>query len=139
MFKIKTINTISTKGLNLFPTETYHIAADIAEPDAILVRSHSLLDMIVPPSLKIIGRAGTGVNNIPIAACSKLGIPVLNAVGANANAVRELVLAGMLLASRNICQAWHFVYNLQHHDDTIEAEIEHHKKNFVGFELWAKP
>jgi len=139
MFKIQTLNAIAVSGLQQFPQNLYQVSADIAEPDAILVRSHSLHGTVFSPSLKIIGRAGTGVNNIPVAALTALGIPVLNTVGANANAVRELVIAGMLLASRNICQAWHYVNQLTTADSAaMEKQIEQHKKQFVGFELLGK-
>ena len=138
MFKIQTLSSIATVGLNQFPADLYEIASHIEKPDAILVRSNSMHDMTFPESIKVVGRAGIGVNNIPIAALTKLGIPVLNTVGANANAVRELVLAGMLLASRNICQAWDYVRQLEGTDKVLDETIEAHKKNFVGTELLGK-
>jgi D-3-phosphoglycerate dehydrogenase len=138
MFKIQTLNSIAMVGLKQFPQELYEIASDIQHPDAILVRSHSMHDMSFSSSVKVVGRAGVGVNNIPVAALTKLGIPVLNTVGANANAVRELVLAGMLLASRNICLAWDYVRNLQLDESEIEKHIEQNKKQFVGSELLGK-
>ena len=138
MFKIQTLNTISTQGLNQFPRDLYEIASEINHPDAILVRSHSLHDMIILPSVKAIGRAGAGLNNIPVSALTKRGIPVFNTPGANANAVRELVIAGMLLASRNICQAFDYVRQLQGTDQILEKEIEQNKKQFVGTELYGK-
>lgn len=138
MYKIKTLNPIAAIGLEQFPRHLYHIAADTPTPDAILVRSCVMHDMPITESVKVIGRAGAGVNNIPVAALSKRGIPVLNTPGANANAVAELVIAGMLLASRNICQAWHYVNQLQHRDADLEKEIEQNKKQFVGFELMGK-
>jgi len=104
MFKILTLNNISVSGLERLPRDSYEIASEIAHPDAILVRSFKMHDMEVPPTLKAIGRAGAGVNNIPVDEMSGRGIPVFNAPGANANAVKELVLAGMLVASRNLCQ-----------------------------------
>lgn len=138
MFKIQTLNTIAAVGLNQLPRELYEVASDIAHPDAILVRSHSLHDMAVPDTVKAIGRAGAGVNNIPVSAMTKRGIPVFNTPGANANAVRELVIAGMLLASRNICQAWNYVGHLKTNAADMHAEIEKNKKQFVGFELMGK-
>lgn len=136
MFKIQTLNAIAAVGLDQLPHEKYEIATDISHPDAILLRSHDLHHMKIPASVKVIGRAGAGVNNIPVAALTKLGIPVLNTPGANANAVRELVLAGMLLACRNICQAWNFVRDLKANE--LEKEVEQAKKQFVGFELQGK-
>ena len=138
MFKIQTLNPISNTGLKQFPENLYEIAADLANPDAMLVRSHNMHQMTIPASVKIIGRAGAGTNNIPVASLTELGIPVLNTPGANANAVRELVIAGMLLASRNICQAWHYVNQLKLKDAALEKEIEQNKKQFVGFELMGK-
>lgn len=138
MFKIQTLNTISATGLNLLPRELYEVASDLTHPDAILVRSQSMHDMDIPETVKAIGRAGAGVNNIPVAKMTKRGIPVFNTPGANANAVRELVIAGMLLASRNICQAWDYVTQLNASDKVMHEEIEKNKKNFVGFELMGK-
>ncbi|MBX3709726.1 MAG: 3-phosphoglycerate dehydrogenase [Gammaproteobacteria bacterium] len=137
MFKIQTLNTIAAAGLNQFPREFYEISATFPQPDAILVRSQTLHEMTIPSSVKAIGRAGTGINNIPVCTLTKRGIPVFNTPGANANAVRELVIAGMLLASRNICQAWNYVGNLKV-DNELHKEIEQNKKQFVGFELMGK-
>ncbi|RDI39048.1 3-phosphoglycerate dehydrogenase family protein [Aquicella lusitana] len=138
MFKIQTLNTISSVGLNQFPRELYEIASEIQSPDAILVRSHAMHDMTIPSSVKVIGRAGAGVNNIPIDALTKRGIPVFNTPGANANAVRELVIAGMLIASRHLCQAWNYVRHLEASGEHLEKEIEQNKKQFVGFELMGR-
>ncbi|TAK75880.1 MAG: 3-phosphoglycerate dehydrogenase [Gammaproteobacteria bacterium] len=138
MFKIQTLNAISPVGLNQFPSELYQVAPDIEHPDAILVRSYAMHDMPIPHSVKVIGRAGAGVNNIPIDTLTKRGIPVFNTPGANANAVRELVIAGMLIASRHICQAWQYVRQLQSRDEQLEKEIEQNKKQFAGFELMGK-
>jgi D-3-phosphoglycerate dehydrogenase len=135
MFKILTLNNISVKGLERLPRDQYEIASEIQHPDAILLRSFKMHDMEIPPSLKAVGRAGAGVNNIPVDKMSKMGIPVFNAPGANANAVKELVIAGMLLASRNICQAWDFSRNLDGSDEEISKAVEAGKKNFGGFEL----
>lgn len=137
MFKIQTLNKIAAVGLNHFPRELYEVATEIQYPDAILVRSHSMHDLNIPSSVKVIGRAGAGVNNIPVAKLTELGIPVFNTPGANANAVRELVIAGMLMASRNICQAWNYVNKLKN-DLEINNKIEQDKKQFVGFELMGK-
>ena len=102
MFNILTYNNISRAGLDKFPSKDYEVGAQIDNPDAILLRSFNLHDQPIPKTLKAVGRAGAGVNNIPVAEYTKLGIPVFNAPGANSNAVAELVIAGMLLASRNI-------------------------------------
>jgi len=138
MFKIQTLNNIAPVGLTHFPQERYEIAPEIQQPDAILVRSQGMHDMPIPASVKVVGRAGAGTNNIPIEALTKRGIPVFNTPGANANAVRELVLAGMLLASRHICQAWNYVGGLTSAEADLHKEIEQNKKQFVGFELMGK-
>jgi D-3-phosphoglycerate dehydrogenase len=138
MFKIQTLNPIATIGLDQFPAANYTISTTLVDPDAILVRSHNMHAMALPNSVQVIGRAGAGVNNIPVAELTKVGIPVLNTPGANANAVRELVIAGMLLASRNICQAWQYVSQLNSRDDALEKQIEQDKKQFAGFELLGK-
>ena len=135
MYKILTLNNISVKGLDKLPRDSYEVASEIQNPDAILLRSFKMHDMEIPGSLKAVGRAGAGVNNIPVAKLSKMGIPVFNAPGANANAVKELVLAGMLLACRNICQSWNFATNVEGSDTEINKAVEAGKKNFVGFEL----
>jgi D-3-phosphoglycerate dehydrogenase len=135
MFKILTLNNISVSGLERLPRDRYEIASEISHPDAILVRSFKMHGMAIPPSLKAVGRAGAGVNNIPVDDMSARGIPVFNAPGANANAVKELVLAGMLVASRNLCQAWAFARNLEGDDAAINKAVEAGKKQFGGFEL----
>jgi len=135
MFKILTLNNISVKGLERLPREKYEIASEISHPDAVLVRSAKMHDMEIPPTVKAIGRAGAGVNNIPVAKMTERGVPVFNAPGANANAVKELVLAGMLMAARNIAQAWAFARGLNGTDEQIHKAVESGKKNFVGFEL----
>ena len=134
-FRIQTLNNISVKGLERLPRERYEVASDIARPDAILVRSADMHSMTIPAGMLAVGRAGAGVNNIPVAALSKRGIPVFNAPGANANAVKELVLAGMLIAARNVCAAWDFARRTQGDDKSIDETVEKGKKNFVGFEL----
>jgi D-3-phosphoglycerate dehydrogenase len=135
MFKIQTLNNISVVGLNRLPRESYEIASELASPDAILVRSAKMHDLVIPASLKAVGRAGAGVNNIPVQAMSERGVVVFNAPGANANAVKELVIAGMLLAARNIAQGWQFAGRLEGDDASIGKAVEAGKKQFVGFEL----
>jgi D-3-phosphoglycerate dehydrogenase / 2-oxoglutarate reductase len=134
-FRILTLNRISPRGLARLPRERYEIGADIAHPDAILVRSADMHGSPVAPGVRAIGRAGVGVNNIPVADMSRRGIPVFNSPGANANAVKELVLAGLFLAARNIGPAWLFARSLGGDDEAIEAAVEQGKKKFVGFEL----
>jgi D-3-phosphoglycerate dehydrogenase len=134
-FKIQTLNNISIKGLERLPRERFEVASEINNPDAILVRSADMHKMALPDSLRAVGRAGAGTNNIPVAALSQKGIPVFNAPGANANAVKELVLAGMFLAARNITQAWSFAKAQTGDDHAIDVAVEKGKKNFVGFEL----
>ncbi len=138
MFKIQTLNSIATIGLNEFPRELYEVSPELTHPDAILVRSQSMHDMTIPDSVKAVGRAGAGVNNIPVSELTKKGVPVFNTPGANANAVRELVIAGMLLASRNLCQAWTYVNQLSGGDADLHKNIEQNKKQFVGSELLGK-
>jgi D-3-phosphoglycerate dehydrogenase len=135
MFKILTLNNISVAGLERLPRDKYEIASEIQHPDAILLRSFKMHGMSIPGTLKAVGRAGAGVNNIPVDTLSARGIPVFNAPGANANAVKELVVAGMLLACRNICQAWDFARGLQGDDATLNKLVEEGKKDFAGFEL----
>lgn len=135
MFKILTLNNISVKGLDRLPRDRYEIASEIQRPDAILLRSFKMHGMELPASVKAVGRAGAGVNNIPVAEMSKRGIPVFNAPGANANAVKELVVAGMLLAARNICQSWDYARRLEGDDASLSKQVEEGKRDFVGFEL----
>src|SRR5215469_9005138 len=133
--RILTLNNISPRGLERFPANRYEVGPAVAEPDAILVRSAELHGASIAPSVRAIGRAGVGVNNIPVEDMSRRGIPVFNTPGANANAVKELVLAGLLLAARNIPAAWLFARALEGDDAAIEAAVEAGKKRFVGFEL----
>lgn len=135
MYKILTLNNISIAGLERLPRDNYEVASEIQHPDAILLRSFKMHDMEIPETLKAVGRAGAGVNNIPVDKMSQAGIPVFNAPGANANAVKELVITGMLLACRNICQAWDFARELEGDDAAISKQVEAGKKNFGGFEL----
>ena len=138
MFKILTLNNISPVGLERLSRESYEVASEIQHPDAILLRSFKMHDMEMPATVKAIGRAGSGVNNIPVERMSQAGIPVFNAPGANANAVKELVVAGMLIASRNLCQAWDYSRGLEGEDAVISKAVESGKKQFVGFELPGK-
>ena len=133
MFKIHTLNNISANGLKRLPAERYQMVATLDGADAVLLRSADMHALTLPDSIKAIGRAGAGTNNIPVAAMSQRGIPVFNAPGANANAVKELVIAGMLIAARNLGVALGFVEALA--GDGMETAIENGKKKFVGFEL----
>ncbi|MBK1693271.1 3-phosphoglycerate dehydrogenase [Chromatium weissei] len=135
MFKIQTLNNISVAGLERLPRERYEVASEIVNPDAILVRSAKMHELPIAPSVKAIGRAGAGTNNVPVAAMTARGVAVFNAPGANANAVKELVLAGMLIAARNIAQAWQFSRSLTGDDAAISQAVESGKKQFGGFEL----
>ena len=135
MFNIKTINNISDKGLSRLPADTYAVSPDIENPDAIILRSQNLHDMEIPSNLKAIGRAGAGTNNVPVEKLGEQGIVVFNAPGANANAVKELVISGMLLACRNICQAWQYAANVEGTDEEQNKAVEAGKKKFVGYEL----
>jgi D-3-phosphoglycerate dehydrogenase / 2-oxoglutarate reductase len=135
MYRILLLNNLSARGLERLPRERFEVGSDATSPDAILVRSADLHAMELPRSLLAVGRAGAGVNNIPVAALSKRGVPVFNAPGANANAVKELVLAGMFLAARQICPAWSFARSLTGDDHAIDEAVERGKRSFVGIEL----
>lgn len=135
MFKIQTLNNISVFGLERLPRDRYEVASEIQNPDAVLVRSADMHKIEINPSIKAIGRAGAGTNNIPVAKMSQRGVPVFNAPGANANAVKELVLSAMLLSARNIPQALDFVKKLDGDDHAMHKAVEDGKKKFVGFEL----
>ncbi len=137
MLKIQTLNNISKNGLSRLPANLYAVANDVAEPDAILVRSADMHGKAPAASIKAVARAGAGVNNIPVAEFSKRGVPVFNAPGANANAVKELVVAGMLIAARNLSDALAFVGGLNAGDD-LHHRVEAEKKRFVGSELSGK-
>jgi D-3-phosphoglycerate dehydrogenase len=134
-YRILTLNNISPRGLERLPAELYVVGPDVPEPDAILVRSAKLAAAAIPASVRAVARAGAGVNNIPVAEMSRRGVPVFNSPGANANAVKELVLAGLLLAARKIGPAWLFARALQGDDAAIDREVERGKSRFVGFEL----
>ena len=134
-FKILVLNQISQAGLKRLPAETYAVGKDFAAPDAILVRSADMHKMDIPASVRAIGRAGAGTNNIPVKAMSARGVPVFNAPGANANAVKELVIAGMLMGARNLTGALNFVGRLDPKDAEMDKKVEDGKKQFAGFEL----
>lgn len=135
MFKIKTLNNISLLGLERLPRARYEVSSDIAHPDGLLLRSADLHAVEIPATVRAIGRAGAGTNNIPVALMSRRGVPVFNAPGANANAVKELVLASMLLAARNLAPAISFVNGLRGTDAELHQQVEDGKKRFVGMEL----
>ncbi len=138
MLKIQTLNKISSKGLENFPLDNYEIASELKNPDAIILRSFKMHDMELSDNLKGIARAGAGVNNIPIKKCSEKGIVVFNTPGANANAVKELVLSGMFLAARNISTAMHWAKGLAGKGDEVPALVEKGKSNFAGTEIRGK-
>lgn len=135
MFRIKTLNSIAAVGLNRFPRDRYQVGPDVENPDAILVRSHAMHDMPLGGNLLAVGRAGAGVNNIPVAELTKRGIPVFNAPGANANAVKELVLGSLFIAARNLIAAHDYVRTLAEEGEALDKAVEAGKKKFVGFEL----
>lgn len=134
-FRIRTLNSISPKGLERLPKERFEIGDDLGRPDAILVRSADMHDMEIPASVLAIGRAGAGTNNIPVSLLSQRGVPVFNAPGANANAVKELVLAGLFLGARHIGPALDFVRGLRLEGEALDDAVEQGKKRFVGHEL----
>jgi D-3-phosphoglycerate dehydrogenase / 2-oxoglutarate reductase len=134
-FKIQTLNSIAVTGLDRFPRDRYEVASELNRPDAILLRSFKMHDVAIPDSVLAVGRAGAGTNNIPVTKLSKLGIPVFNTPGANANAVKELVIAGLLMAARNLPQALDYVAGLESSGDELDKAVEAGKKQFVGFEL----
>jgi len=138
MFKVLTLDNIAVEGLRRLPRSRYEVASEIAHPDAILLRSHNMHKMEIPSTVAAIGRAGAGTNNIPIDAMSARGVPVFNAPGANANAVKELTIAGMLIGARNLCQGAQYVASLEETGDALNKAVEAGKKQFVGFELPGK-
>jgi D-3-phosphoglycerate dehydrogenase len=135
MFRILTLNNIAASGLQRFPKDRYTVGSDVASPDAIIVRSASMHDMALGGELLAVGRAGAGVNNIPVSKLSERGIPVFNAPGANANAVKELVLAGLFIAARNLIAAHEYVRGLKEEGEALAKAVESGKKRFVGYEL----
>ena len=134
-FNVLVLNQISADGLERLPRDRYRIGADVPHPDAVLVRSADMLSMEIPSSVKAIARAGAGTNNIPVRAMSQRGVPVFNAPGANANAVKELVVAAMLMAARNLSGAMRFVDELAPDRADLEKTVENGKKAFAGYEL----
>lgn len=134
-YRVLTLNQISAHGLHRFPSARYTVGKSVDQPDAIVLRSHDMHGMDIPASVKAIGRAGAGTNNIPVAAMSKRGVPVFNAPGANANAVKELVLTALLLAARNVVPALRYVDGLDARAPDLEARVEEGKKQFAGVEL----
>lgn len=135
MYKVLTLNNISPIGLDRLPRDRYEVASEISHPDAIMLRSFKMHDMELPDTLQAVGRAGAGVNNIPVDKMSGLGVPVFNAPGANANAVKELVLAGVLMAARNIPQAWEYTKGLEAPDAELNKLVENGKKKYSGYEI----
>ncbi|HEU5486392.1 MAG TPA: phosphoglycerate dehydrogenase [Microlunatus sp.] len=134
-YRVQVLNHVSARGLRRLPWERFAVSAEIDEPHAILLRSADLHARPIPESVLAVGRAGSGTNNIPVALLSQRGVPVFNAPGANANAVKELVLAGMLLAARNLDRALPYVTEQTGDDPDLEAKIEAGKKSFAGYEL----
>ena len=140
MYKVRTYNKISIKGLDRFPRQSYEVGSDIAHPDAFLLRSQKLQGIDVPASLLAVARAGAGVNNVPVAEYGKQGIVVFNTPGANANAVKELVMAGMLLSARGIVDGMNYVQSLSDLKDPAEMSplVEKAKSRFAGHEIRGK-
>jgi D-3-phosphoglycerate dehydrogenase len=138
MYKVLTLNNIAVEGLRRLPRERYEVASEIGHPDAILLRSYNMHDMDIPGSLAAVGRAGAGTNNIPVDKLAHMGIPVFNAPGANANAVKELTIGGLLLAARNLCDAREYVKGLDETGEALSKAVEAGKKQFVGSELPGK-
>ncbi|MFO7636600.1 MAG: 3-phosphoglycerate dehydrogenase [Clostridia bacterium] len=138
MYQIKTYNKIAKEGLDLFGETTFRVGEEQQDPDAVLVRSKDLHGMEINPSLKCVARAGAGVNNIPVQACSDNGVVVFNTPGANANAVKELTLCAILAASRNLFEAVDLVRTLQGSGDKVEELVEAGKSAFMGCEVLGK-
>jgi D-3-phosphoglycerate dehydrogenase len=138
MHKILTFNNIAPEGLQRLPSDRFEVGTDVSDPIAIILRSHNMHDMEIPETVAAVGRAGAGTNNIPLDAMSARGVPVFNTPGANANAVKELAIAGLLLAARNICDAREYVKGLSETGDALNKAVEAGKKQFVGFELPGK-
>ena len=138
MFKIQTLNKISPNGMRLLPPDNFEYASEIVGPDAVLVRSFNMLEMELPPPLKAIARAGAGVNNIPISKCSERGIVVFNTPGANANAVKELVLMALFMSSRTVYQGIIWAKGLIGKGDAVPKLVEDGKSQFDGPEIKGK-
>ena len=137
-YQILTYNQISAHGLHRFPSARFTVGKSVDHPDAIVLRSHDLRSTPIPSSVKAIGRAGSGTNNIPVADMSKRGVPVFNAPGANANAVKELVFAALLMAARNVVPALRYVTSLDAGAADLEQRVEEGKKSYAGVELHGK-
>ena len=138
MYKIMKLDKISAEGLAVFPLDKYEISTEVSSPDAIILRSFNMHDMELPKSLLAVGRAGAGVNNIPIDKCSERGIIVFNTPGANANAVKELTITGLLLSSRDIAQGINYADSLKGKGTEVPGLVEKNKKNFAGTEIMGK-
>jgi D-3-phosphoglycerate dehydrogenase len=138
MLRILTLNNIAEIGLRRLPPQFFEVGTDFPDPDAVILRSQNMHDMEIPVSVAAIARAGAGTNNIPIDAMSARGVPVFNTPGANANAVKELAIAGLLIAARNLCDAREYVKGLTETGDALGKAVEAGKKQFVGFELPGK-
>lgn len=135
MHKILTLNNIAVAGLRRLPRDHYEVSSEFKEPDGIILRSFNMHDWTIPESVRAIARAGAGVNNIPVDSMSKRGVPVFNAPGANANAVKELAIAGLLIAARNLCDAREYTRALGEDGEALDKAVEAGKKRFVGYEL----
>jgi D-3-phosphoglycerate dehydrogenase / 2-oxoglutarate reductase len=133
--RVLTLSSISHAGLKLLPADRYEVGNHVERPDAVLVRSQDMRQIEIPDTVRAIGRAGAGTNNIPVAAMSQRGVPVFNAPGANANAVKELVLAGLLMSARNLIPAVRFVDGLRGSDAELDKLVEDNKKHYAGIEL----
>jgi len=135
MYNVLTLNNISPEGLKLLPPDNYNVGDKVESPDAILLRSYKMHGETWPATVKAVARAGAGVNNIPVEEFTARGVPVFNAPGANANAVKELVISGMLMAARNLCQAYGYTQALKGDGEELNKQVEAGKKKFVGYEL----
>jgi D-3-phosphoglycerate dehydrogenase len=135
MHKIQILNNIAKEGLGRFPVDNYSLSNEMTDPIAIILRSYNMHDLLIPESVKAIARAGAGVNNIPLESMTNRGIPVFNAPGANANAVKELTIAALLISARNICNARDFVRSIDCDGDELKKLIESGKKKYAGIEL----
>lgn len=138
MFKVLKLNKISAKGLTNFSVDQYEVGSEVAQPEAIILRSFKMTDMDLPKSLLCVGRAGAGVNNIPVDKCAEQGVVVFNTPGANANAVKELTIAGLFLASRDIAKGIGYVETLKGKGDEVGSLVEANKKNYAGIEIMGK-
>ena len=138
VYKIQTLDKISAKGLELLPREGYEVGSEIPNPDAIILRSHKMHETAIPPSVRAIGRAGAGVNNIPVDLCSALGIVVFNTPGANANSVKEMVLMSLLLSSRRVADGMAWVKSLVGQGAEVPRLVEQRKSDFAGPEIKGK-